>query len=635
MSDDKSKELKHNKNNITIQQRAKKLLIGFFILMLLFTVLSRAADSLTVAQVTISEPKQGGLVHLVSGSGTVEPRGNKSVSTIEGIKVEEIHIEVGQNVKKGDAMLTLNTEDIEQQLLEAETTVKKLNIQLEQDKLNTIGYDEKSVDDARVSLKGAEDDLIAVSESADREISSAQTDLVRAENDFEKSKADYDEAMQKLKEDMTKNSDEKFEDAQTEYDSVKLTNEELIAKAQRVVKDFIKISDKLEEGADPTKVKRAVDELNSAYDSGDENRIATASKALDDIIYGDGGATGHEDAKDEASLNVKRAKEDLEAITAKCEIDLQKAQVKLDRIIEDIEKVKNGTYEYENDLKAEQQEVDNAKKEVEDKQRNLDDRIFDKETKLNEAQRVIDKAKLSLESTEKKDLNAVNEFQNQKKITELKLKNTQLDIELKNSQIKKLTEISNSNGIIYSDIDGTVVKISAEVGKRTSNEEVFLIARSESGFQVRCLIDDEQGKYIVQGDEMKIEFAGKKAASTATVVNINFKATDKQVEIIMELSDGDYKIGETVEVSMEKRTDNYNICIPIRGLRSSQEGDYVLLIKEVDTILGKESKAYRLDVNVIDKDNKTAAIEGGLGYGDKVIIESSKNISEGDRVRIK
>ena len=77
-----------------------KILAGFFALMLLFTFLSRAADSVNVAQVETKTAQNQVITHEVTGTGKVMGTRERAVFTQEGQKVEQVYVQEGQNVKK-------------------------------------------------------------------------------------------------------------------------------------------------------------------------------------------------------------------------------------------------------------------------------------------------------------------------------------------------------------------------------------------------------------------------------------------------------------------------------------------------------------------------------------------------------
>ena len=75
-----------------------KILAGFFVLMLLFTFLSRAADSVNVAQVETKTAQNQVIAHEVTGTGKVMGTRERAVFTQEGQKVEQVYVQEGQNV---------------------------------------------------------------------------------------------------------------------------------------------------------------------------------------------------------------------------------------------------------------------------------------------------------------------------------------------------------------------------------------------------------------------------------------------------------------------------------------------------------------------------------------------------------
>ena len=66
-----------------------RILAGFFALMLLFTFLSRAADSVNVAQVEIKTVQNQVITHEVTGTGKVLGTRERAVFTQEGQKVQQ------------------------------------------------------------------------------------------------------------------------------------------------------------------------------------------------------------------------------------------------------------------------------------------------------------------------------------------------------------------------------------------------------------------------------------------------------------------------------------------------------------------------------------------------------------------
>lgn len=103
-----------------------KILAGFFALMLLFTFLSRAADSVNVAQVETKTAQNQVITHEVTGTGKVMGTRERAVFTQEGQKVEQVYVQEGQNVKKGDALLKFSVKYLKKTIKEKQDAIDVL-----------------------------------------------------------------------------------------------------------------------------------------------------------------------------------------------------------------------------------------------------------------------------------------------------------------------------------------------------------------------------------------------------------------------------------------------------------------------------------------------------------------------------
>lgn len=82
------------------QRKLVKWIVIFFAAMLVFTFLSRAADSLNVANVDTKKMQNQVIAHNVKGTGRVEGTKEQAVFVLAGQKVEQVFAKEGQNVKK-------------------------------------------------------------------------------------------------------------------------------------------------------------------------------------------------------------------------------------------------------------------------------------------------------------------------------------------------------------------------------------------------------------------------------------------------------------------------------------------------------------------------------------------------------
>ena len=103
-----------------------RILAGFFALMLLFTFLSRAADSVNVAQVETKTVQNQVITHEVTGTGKVLGTRERAVFTQEGQKVQQVYVQEGQTVKKGDVLLKFSVKYLEKTIKEKQDSIEVL-----------------------------------------------------------------------------------------------------------------------------------------------------------------------------------------------------------------------------------------------------------------------------------------------------------------------------------------------------------------------------------------------------------------------------------------------------------------------------------------------------------------------------
>ncbi len=143
--------------------------------------------------VTISTVKQGEFNDYIRLSGTVQPLVTIQISPVEGGIVQEILIEEGSTVKKGDEILRLSNDNLDLQILnseaelaEKENILRNTQIQMEQDRLN-------------VKQQKAEYQLnVKRLRRTYEQQKSLYEDKLIAREEYLKAKEDYDLAIEKL-----------------------------------------------------------------------------------------------------------------------------------------------------------------------------------------------------------------------------------------------------------------------------------------------------------------------------------------------------------------------------------------------------------------------------------------------------
>lgn len=163
-----------------MKKAKKNIVLAFCIFMMLMVVLglvSRGIYGMKLARVETGYAVMSPIKHTVTGSGTVVGGMAHPIYLPEGLLVEKMHVTAGASVKKGETLLTLDLEDLQEKLNEAE---KQLAI--EETLLSDIRFNRKQADaDAAKAWERAQTDLSQVTEEQNTLLSKAKQDYETAE----------------------------------------------------------------------------------------------------------------------------------------------------------------------------------------------------------------------------------------------------------------------------------------------------------------------------------------------------------------------------------------------------------------------------------------------------------------------
>lgn len=564
------------KRERTLQRTAAKLLIGFFAIMIILTVLSRAADSLTIAKVSVDTPQNGSLTYEVEAEGEIESSKEVSMTAETSLRVLDVFVEEGQEVKKGDQLVAFDVEDIEEQLLQAQSELQKLILQKKQQKLsNTSSVN--AVDNAKNAIENAKEDYAASTQSAQRTVERAQLDLYRANEDYQNALQNAEQSNSQSRQQAINNAQAALNSAKNEYDSTVMSRDSALRLEQRKVED-------------------AQAFLASAQSGGNTAAIEAAQKALD------------------------RALEDQNTAIANWDRSLSQAQEKLTQAQNALTAAQNSSVD------GGTQTIDSARRAFENAQRALQDAIENQKKQNVAGNRAIESAEQQLDSVQK-------DASNKSQQSQIQQQSIDIDIEIKERKVEKFKELRENN-ILTAPEDGAILAIGTDVGKRTNGEELLLLAKRSGGYKFRAVLNEAQAEHIALGDEIALTLKNESVPIKVKIESLYTKSGEETTEITASLPEGNYASGEKATLEVRKRSENFARCLPISAIRRDSGGEYVLVMRETGTVLGKEYTLARVNVTVLDSDSTTAAVSSEVGPQDKIITSSSKPVDEGDRVRL-
>jgi len=223
-----------------------------------------------------------------------------------------------------------------------------------------------------------------------------------------------------------------------------------------------------------------------------------------------------------------------------------------------------------------------------------------------------------------------------KEKAEIDKKAAELEIQLKNKEVSVLKKLIEKASVISAEMSGTADEIFVKVGEKTSGGNLISIIPEDSEYYFNADEDAEKAKYMRPGDLVEITLEGQKIPiKDAEVKWVKFSAADKNtLQIAVKIPKvAELYNGMGASMKHVKSTVEYEKVIPLSAVRSSTEGDYVLAVKKVNTVMGDEDAAYRVNIEILDKAGASAAVKGL--NDENVIVSSNKPIEESDRVRVK
>ena len=519
----------------SLQVKAIKALAGFLILMFLLTILSRAADSLTIAKVTASAATGGVISHNIETDGNITPNKDIAISTSADIKIASVEATEGKTVKKGDVLIQLDLDDLKTKLLKAQK-------------------------DLAVAQATASDKKANKAIEADNKARS----LERTYEDYNQTISDADDAVSKAKDNMS--------EAWNAYNDYKKNHNNNTDDTDTTVSDSL---------------QKTVEEKQEAYD-----------KAVDEL-HG---------VEKETEEDVKEK--------------IEEAQHKVD-------KAKDALSEAENALSAyNEQQNNNSNASYDEQLKALYDDYKSKEEAYNEA---IKQRKSTIQSADRslEDANTPESVDTASALTEND------DLQEKQLAVDKLQKVMDAGGKVTAPSDGLVTKVNATTGEATTEDTAIRISDQSAGYKFTATLDKSDAKFLAKDDKVTLNLGNGTSVEGLKIQSIDVSQEDKNsYELTVSIPAKVKKIGTIATLKVEKASKKYDTCVPLTALHSDGDKYYVYVINEKDPILGTETAVDKVQVEILDKNNEQAAIDGTFSWDQKFVLTSSKTLRDGDRVRL-
>lgn len=555
----------------SLQVKAIKALAGFLILMFLLTILSRAADTLTIAKVTASAATGGVISHNIETDGNITPNKDIAISTSADIKIASVEATEGKTVKKGDVLIQLDLDDLKTKLLKAQK-------------------------DLAVAQATASDKKANKAIEADNKARS----LERSYEDYNQTISDADDAVSKAKDNMN--------EAWKAYNDYKKNNNNNSDDTDTTVSDSLqKTVEEKQEAYD-----KAVDELDGVekhieYDVCKEIKKASVDENGNEVKLSP-------DAEQEIRKEVNTRPENVSL--------LKNANDKVDKAKEALSEAENALSAYN------EQQNNNSSASYDEQLKALYDDYKSKEEAYDEA---IKQRKSTIQSADRslEDANTPESVDTASALTEND------DLQEKQLAVDKLQKVMDAGGKVTAPSDGLVTKVNATTGEATTEDTAIRISDQSAGYKFTATLDKSDAKFLAKDDKVTLDLGNGTSVEGLKIQSIDVSQEDKNsYELTVSIPAKVKKIGTIATLKVEKASKKYDTCVPLTALHSDGDKYYVYVINEKDTILGTETAVDKVQVEILDKNNEQAAIDGTFSWDQKFVLTSSKTLRDGDRVRL-
>ena len=662
------------------------MLCGFLAFMMVFTVLSRAADSVSVAQVSVKKPEKGKIEHIVSGTGKVVQNREQAVSTEPNQIVKTIYIEEGQQVQEGDLLFELELDSLKEQILKMKQDMKIVDLQSE-DKAS--GRDAQAWQRATAQNRAAEDYSVAAGK-ADTAISRAASELKKAKKRlkelkkaaankddpnakdgvseilrqaYEEKQQAYQEAVQardKLKKEIEEAVKKALEDAQaggsviagrmTPEREMHMAENQEIAESGQKMEGYVPAEDFVLTTEEPDAVSG--DGLTAEIPETDMGEGADSLIPETDMEAESNGTIPETDTEAGADSMVPQPDTgggtDIpipQPDTGGTNLVTPPSQAEL-AVLEQQIRQQNQPY-----LDAANEWVARTKREMEQAQKALEDylsakasqnaqdiaALIEQQAQEVQAKQLVYNDALTAKNDSLRTAGRAIEDASAPQASDSTGEIDAITREQQELALSKLEKLLERDGKVTAPITGIVTLLKLTTGERTPDGTAVLLADTTEGNKLVVQVSAEQEKYIAREDEVMLKPNGKKdALEGLTVDSVRSNEENREMlDITVKLPKDTLEIGTSAELICTKTSELYEVCVPIQALHMENNNYFVYVLQETQSVLGNELTARRVDVNVLDKNETMAALAvGGLSSSQEVIVDADKYIESGSRVRL-
>lgn len=648
--------------------------LGVFVAVLIvLTLLTNTLAHLSLAQVKTINPERNSLTRTLEASGFVSAGDEEDIRvaadiTESGAYVEDILVEAGDDVKKGDVLVVLNLDKIRDSIEEQETAITKARLQNERsdmeahepsgDKLEKekVEFDKMTEKEKRKkSLETAEEKIKTAKQAvkdAEKGLETAEATLVTAQGTLSEAK----KALEKAKNNQIENAQQEYDKQLAEALKAHGAALEEVAKEKKTQEERQRKYDREHDDA-VTAVNDAQFKLDTAIAEADARPTPTpdpANPASPPPTLEPVDLSSYVRLVDDAKKALTRLEEDYELELA----DMKKTMNKLEDTVklreEEFNKLRNegpkqspATQEEaikaaeadikaaETGIKTAEEGIETAKQTIKDKEKGVEEAKAEKKDveKNIENEEWLEEYNDRQRKLEKQKASAQEGLSDRQAGIDRQLRD--MEMQEMNDKLTQLRESISSGGEILAPADGRITKIDATVGSPLGMT-LGKYTQPSVGMNLVVRVSKDMSKYFLPGDKATVSFPDSSAKSVETLIKKMEPVEGEagMVDVTMSIEGSDAQIGENAKFIANKETAVYDCVVPREVVNSDDRGDYVFVLREKSDGWGASQYVERVNVQITEQNASYAAIQGSVGQWDSLVRSSNKALDDGQGVQV-
>lgn len=624
-----------------IQKKAWTFLAAFLVFMLLLSLISRTADSMSVARVKAQSPRAAALEHKYTIDGQIATNKQVAESITGGIRVASVEVIKGDEVKMGDVLFTLDKDSLEEEFLKAEQEVKSL----EYTKEDKTAAQELETDRKTKQIARAEQDYEIQLRKNNKAVARAWKRVEQAQrklNNF-----DWSRYAAPSKPDAPA-----IESAPVFTDTPGLSEGSSDPVKQQLLKTLneaeiaLTLADQ-ELGFQKDRIYDMIHRFESDFDYYDIGKTTVPgyeieqreyNQQIHDLAYNAaGGDPAGSDCFDPVIREQMAFLRD-SVIESFCEYDSSYTNAKnvYDTALANREEASAALEAYNAEKAKEETESQTPDTGESTRRAGVEayNALVESYNSVYESYTdAVEDAK-NMKSTGKRSIEDAKEPEAPDTAAEYDFES---NLKLKKIAFSRIKELKEAGGEVKASVDGIVTDVKVITGEYAPDGTSILLGDKGSGYAFTGIVTKDEAKYLKIGSMVTLNCvyhgADTKVQASIDEVTASLDNPDQYFVIASVLADSE-GVGSSASMDIDSKTDKFDMVIPSSAIHQGKSGPYVLVINETKGVLGATLEVEQVDVTVVDKDDSNTAVKGSLTAASQIVTETNRNLKTGDRVRL-